>query len=384
MARSSPKRRSGRSRKGWFPWKSAGCLLLLAAAGVWFRLRPGLPPSPAVPARETGSGRVPAPVAPAPPPAAPRLADPAVTTVSSNRFRHLPDPAADAAAFVPRGVTNLLEAQIALSAHGISAGSIDGNGGAQTAAALRAFQMQAGLEQTGWLDRPTRERLLLTAPPVSRLDVTAADLSRLAPIPGTWLGKSQLAALDHETLVELVAESSQSHPALIRRLNPSVDWEHPAAGMRLAVPSPVPAVARRPALVRISLAGRYLRAFDGDGDLLVHFPCSIASRVEKRPVGDLHVLVAVANPDYTFDPEVFPESAEAKALDRRLRLPPGPNNPVGVAWIGLDRPGYGIHGTPRPEEVGRTESHGCFRLANWNADLLRRMAWVGLPVRVEP
>jgi hypothetical protein len=96
------------------------------------------------------------------------------------------------------------------------------------------------------------------------------------------------------------------------------------------------------------------------------------------------VVVAVADPDYTFDPEVFPESAEARSLGRKLRLPPGPNNPVGTAWIGLDRPGYGIHGTPKPEDVGRTESHGCFRLANWNADLLRRMAWVGLPIRVEP
>jgi hypothetical protein len=80
---------------------------------------------------------------------------------------------------------------------------------------------------------------------------------------------------------------------------------------------------------------------------------------------------------------VFPESPESRTVGRKLRIPPGPNNPVGVAWIGLNRTGYGIHGTPKPEEVGRTESHGCFRLANWNAELLRRMAWPGLPVRVE-
>jgi lipoprotein-anchoring transpeptidase ErfK/SrfK len=182
----------------------------------------------------------------------------------------------------------------------------------------------------------------------------------------------------------MVAERTQSHPALVRRQNPDFDWEKARPGDAVTVANPQPVLARRPALVRVSLSGRHLRAFDASGNLLVHFPCSIARKVEKRPVGDLHVVVAVADPDYTFDPEVFPESAEARTLGRKLRLPPGPNNPVGTAWIGLDRPGYGIHGTPKPEEVGRTESHGCFRLANWNADLLRRMAWVGLPIRVEP
>jgi lipoprotein-anchoring transpeptidase ErfK/SrfK len=190
--------------------------------------------------------------------------------------------------------------------------------------------------------------------------------------------------LGHETLLELVAERTQSHPAMVRRLNPDFDWEKARPGDVLTVANPQPVSARRPALVRVSLSGRHLRAFDASGNLLVHFPCSIARKVDKRPVGDLHVVVAVADPDYTFDPEVFPESAEARSLGRKLRLPPGPNNPVGTAWIGLDRPGYGIHGTPKPEDVGRTESHGCFRLANWNADLLRRMAWVGLPIRVEP
>ena len=81
---------------------------------------------------------------------------------------------------------------------------------------------------------------------------------------------------------------------------------------------------------------------------------------------------------------VFPESPEARELKTKLVLPPGPNNPMGVAWISLDKPGYGIHGTPSPEQVGRTESHGCFRLANWNAEYLLKLAWVGMPVYVEP
>jgi len=287
------------------------------------------------------------------------------------------------AAWVPRGATNYLEAQIALAGLGISSGSIDGVGGAQTAFALKAFQSQQGLQQTGWLDRNTRKALMLKRAPWAPYRVSAEDLLRLAPLPETWVGKSQVPGLEHETLLERLAERFQSHPALLRRLNPAVDWVQPAEGLELTVPSVPPIAARRAGLIRIHLSGRYLRVLDTAGELIAHFPCSIARRVEKRPVGDLQVVVTVPNPDYTWDPEVFPESPESRTVGRKLRIPPGPNNPVGVAWIGLNRTGYGIHGTPKPEDVGRTESHGCFRLANWNAELLRRMAWPGLPVRVE-
>ena len=287
------------------------------------------------------------------------------------------------AAWVPRGATNYLEAQIALAGLGISSGSIDGVGGAQTAAALKAFQSQQGLEQTGWLARNTRKALMLKRAPWAPYRVSAQDVLRLAPLPETWLGKSQVLGLEHETLLERLAERFQAHPGLLRRLNPAVDWAQPTQGLELTLPAIAPIPARRAGLIRINLAGRFLRVFDTGGELIAHFPCSIARRVEKRPVGDLQVLVTVPNPDYTWDPEVFPESPEALSVGRKLRIPPGPNNPVGAAWIGLNRSGYGIHGTPKPEDVGRTESHGCFRLANWNAELLRRMAWPGLTVRVE-
>lgn len=283
----------------------------------------------------------------------------------------------------PRPVQNPFEAQLALVKQGISPGSLDGAIGSQTRAALIAFQQKEKLLLTGELDASTKSHLLLDAEPCTNYIVTSNDLARLQQIAPTWFGKSQQTALDYENILELVAEKSFSHPSFIRRLNPSVNWTNVAAGTVLQLPVAVyPEATTKAAFVQIHLSAKTLEAFDAETNLLAHFPCSIARRVEKRPVGELHVVVVAPNPNYTFDPAVFPESPEAQQLNRKLILPPGPNNPVGVAWIGLDRPGYGIHGTPHPEEVGKTESHGCFRLANWNAEYLLRLVAIGTPVYV--
>ncbi len=284
-----------------------------------------------------------------------------------------------------RRAQNMLEAQLALARQGISSGSIDGVAGPQTRAAVRAFQRREHLPVTGDLDGDTKARISFTSPAYASYTITTNDLARLQPLSATWLGKSQQTALDYETILELVAEKARAHPNFIRRLNPGVDWTRVVAGTTVRIPRIASPVARaKAAFIKIHLQDKTLEVFDANTNLLAHFPCSIAKRVEKRPVGELHVEVIAPNPNYTFNPEVFPESAEARQLQRKLLLPPGPNNPVGTAWIGLERPGYGIHGTPRPEEVGRTESHGCFRLANWDAEFLLRLVSIGTPVVVEP
>jgi lipoprotein-anchoring transpeptidase ErfK/SrfK len=283
----------------------------------------------------------------------------------------------------PRPVQNPFEAQLALVRQGISPGSLDGLIGSQTRSAVSAFQQREQLPVTGKLDEATKARLMLSAPPYTNYVVTSNDLARLQPLATNWLGKSQQTALEYETVLELVAEKSFSHPDFIKRLNPAIDWTNVSAGATLQVPNAAYSeIHAKAAYIEIQLSAKTLEAFDANSNLLVHFPCSIAKLVEKRPAGELHVQVIARNPNYTFDPEVFPESAEARQLSQKLILPPGPNNPVGVAWIGLDRPGYGIHGTPKPEDVGRTESHGCFRLANWNAEYLSRLVTVGTPVNV--
>jgi len=283
----------------------------------------------------------------------------------------------------PRPAQGWFETQIVLDRLGFSPGSIDGAPGNQSHSAMRAFQAANGLRLTGDLDEATRAALLLSAPPLTSYRVTAQDLARLQPVSKTWLGKSRQSALEFETILELLAEKSHSHPRFLRSLNPELNWYGLAAGAVVTLPEATRAPpAAKAAAVLISLGERTLEALDAKGHVVAHFPCSIAQRVEKRPVGDLHVVVMIRHPTYTFNPEIFPESAEARRIGTKLILPPGPNNPVGLVWIGLDKPGYGIHGTPSPEQVGRTESHGCFRLANWNATNLFSLAWVGMPVRV--
>jgi lipoprotein-anchoring transpeptidase ErfK/SrfK len=271
----------------------------------------------------------------------------------------------------PRPVQDWLEAQVALARQAISPGSIDGLVGPQTRAALRAFQHAPSLTPSGELDTDTRAALVFGHAGVIYQTWWSRriDLSRLQPVSPSWLGKSRQSALEYESLLELLAEKSQAHPSLIRRLNPATDWARVSPETRVVVPCVNRSVpSEKAAFVRIRLAERSLQAFGSQSNLLAHFPCSIARMVEKRPLGELRVVVVISNPNYTFDPELFPESPEARSLSNKLVIPPGPNNPVGVAWIGLDRPGYGIHGTPSPEQVGRNEPHGGFPpRANWNA-----------------
>jgi lipoprotein-anchoring transpeptidase ErfK/SrfK len=374
------------SRKGRgspFYWLAA-LMLLVIVGWVWWQ---------AGETKLSESPRKPAPAVPTTKPAfakKPLLVRPQSNVITRPLTSPLPakviapTPPPQTAVF-PRPVRDVFEAQLALARGAISSGSLDGVLGSQTRAALVAFQRRAGLSETGELDPDTRAHLILIAPPLTVHVVTSNDLARLQPLSKTWLGKSQQSALDYETILELVAEKGRASPNFVRRLNPTIDWTNIVTGTEVQIPDAVysPPAAKAGFAV-IGLAEKTLEVFDAKTNLLAHFPCSIAARVEKRPVGELHVSAIAPNPDYTFNPEVFPESPEAQQIKTKLILPPGPNNPVGVAWISLDLPGYGIHGTPSPEQVGRTESHGCFRLANWNAEYLLKLVWVGMPVFVEP
>lgn len=279
----------------------------------------------------------------------------------------------------PAGV---MEIQVALASRGFRVGLIDGIDGPRTRAALMAFQQATAAPFSPVSHLAGRPAGSNGVPALTSHVVTTEDLAALGPVPATWLGKSKALRLSHETLLEAMAERSASHPKLILRLNPRIIWNQVPPGTKVILPRFQDPPIRPAARVSINLKTCTLLARDSSGRVLLMAPCSIGRMASSRPVGTLRVVAIVQNPTYTFDPARFPESSEARSLDRKLLLPPGPNNPVGVAWIGLDRPGIGIHGTPSPETVGRPESHGCFRLANWDAAYLARISWAGLPVDV--
>jgi lipoprotein-anchoring transpeptidase ErfK/SrfK len=289
--------------------------------------------------------------------------------------------------FTPRPVAAArdLEIQVALDRRGFSPGSIDGMSGPQTVAAIAAFQQQQRLPISGRIDARTRRALTLRAPVFAQYTVSTNDLARLVPLGKTWTAKSRQPILDYETLLELVAEKHHCSPRYLQKINPLVHWPGVRAGTPVKVPNTAGAdtMAGVGALIHIQLRAKTLRVYDSSTNLVAQFPCSIATRVENRPVGRL-AITAVAHPaNYIFNPARFPNTPEALAGSGSLSIPPGPNNPIGTAWFSLSQPGYGIHGSPDPEKIGRTTSLGCFRLANWNAERLLKLVRVGTSVLVE-
>ncbi|MEN8662769.1 MAG: L,D-transpeptidase family protein [Lentimonas sp.] len=286
---------------------------------------------------------------------------------------------------VARDIVNATELQIALAREGFSPGSIDGKLGGQTTQALNAFQMAHQLPTTGTFDPATFDVLKILDPVYARIELSLGDFNKVAPKPQSWTERGQLDAMHYNSILEMVAEHSHTDPDYIVALNPNLNWQALAPSDQILVPHMATHQIRGDiAYVRIQLSKRILQAFDQNNQLRFHCPVSIARRIDKRPSGQLVLKVLVENPNYTFNPAILSATAAREGITQKFIIQPGPNNPVGNVWIGLNLPSYGIHGTPEPEKVGRTESSGCFRLANWNAKALVKAAWVGMPIQVEP
>ncbi|MFU8848479.1 MAG: L,D-transpeptidase family protein [Opitutales bacterium] len=284
-----------------------------------------------------------------------------------------------------RAIENTIELQIALARSGFSPGSIDGAMGSQTRQALLAFQDSRDLPATGEWSPSLDEHLRIEEPIYAYMELTSAALAKLTPAPSSWRERGELPQLGYHSILEMVAEKSSSHPDFIRSLNPQLNWATLGPGDHILAPLVPPyRIKQKIDEIQIHLQARQLQAFDSFGNLIFHCPVSIAREVEKRPVGELQVTVRVENPNYTFNPSILTTAAAREGIANKFIIQPGPNNPVGTVWLGLNLPSYGIHGTPSPEKVGRTESSGCFRLANWNAETLLAATEVGTPVFVLP
>lgn len=291
-----------------------------------------------------------------------------------------------------------LAVQICLDQRNFSCNTIDGSWGRKSDSALAGYASVRG--RNAEADPPAGpeaafDRWFAAAEgKLFRLvEVTQADLDAIVRIPATPAERARLDRLGYESIPEMFAERGHLSRTAFERINPGIDWSRVKPGTKVVLPS-FPSIesllergfkARTPkpldseaTLVKISLSRFELEAFNARGRLLAHFPCSIARDKAKIPQGELTISTLIPNPNYT-----YAEEPAANGKTTRHILPPGPNNPVGVAWMGLSRPGYGIHGTPRPESVGCAESHGCFRLSNWNAARLFAMARIGTRVVIE-
>jgi lipoprotein-anchoring transpeptidase ErfK/SrfK len=280
-----------------------------------------------------------------------------------------PHPQAESAA-------GALRLQVLLDRVHVSPGEIDGRWGSNTQKALTAFQRQRGLPATGDADAATITALGAdTSPTLVTYTVTAEDVAGpFAEVPEDMMEKAKLEALPYGSPLEALGERFHASPLLLKRLNPALRVEE---GATLQVPN-VHAEPPAGTVARVVVDGDLFAVWaeDEGGAVLAFYPASVGSEHDPLPVGRWKINGVAHNPPFFYRPDLFWDADPAHA---RAKVPPGPNNPVGPVWIDLSRKHYGIHGTPEPSLVGKTQSHGCIRLTNWDALELASLVRPGLP-----
>jgi lipoprotein-anchoring transpeptidase ErfK/SrfK len=274
-----------------------------------------------------------------------------------------------------------VKAQILLDRAKLSSGTIDGRRGENYANALRAFQQQNGLPASGDLDAATFSKLAQdTVPAMIEYTVSAKDVAGpfSAQIPEDYEKKAALKRLDYTGPAEMLAERFHMSEQLLAQLNPGKALDQAGAVITVANVNVKPvALQTKVGKVEVDKARKSVRVLAPDGRLLALYPASIGSEEKPAPSGLLKVVRVARNPTYTYNPQFQFKGVKA---DKELKIAAGPNNPVGVVWIALDKKTYGIHGTAAPERVGKVASHGCVRMTNWDALALAGMVRKGTVV----
>ena len=153
------------------------------------------------------------------------------------------------------------------------------------------------------------------------------------------------------------------------------------ARMRHSLQPPTPLASPAPAVRRLGLLRdeRLIELYEDDR-LIACFPCTPGSREVPVPTGTWKITANVLMPHFRWDKSVLEMGVRS---ENAYNLPPGPNNPVGIVWMAINRPSVGMHGTPTPDRIGRNESHGCIRMSNWDAFVLSQLVAKGTPVEVK-
>jgi len=269
-----------------------------------------------------------------------------------------------------------LRAQVLLDRAHFGTGEIDGRWGSNTERAIAAFQRSRDLDASGTMDDATWRALTTDASPVLvEYRLTAQDVAGpYTTIPGDMMEKAKLPQLGFASLAESLGERFHASPALLAALNPGADLTR--EGTTLWVPNVQGEALAKAASVVVDKSDSSVMLRDENDRVFARFPASTGSEHDPLPMGKWTIKGVARDPHFQYNPKLF---WDADAGHAKAKIAPGPNNPVGVVWVDLSKDHYGIHGTPEPGKIGKTESHGCIRLTNWDAAAVAAAVGPGTP-----